>query len=269
MADGGKNRGKIAFSSADGESSGYLRRFVVSSVLILLIVMIAFGVMVGTEAGKGMIESYLTKIFGMKMEIQKARIGFPYELVIEDITSPDFESLEKPGIKIQDIRCGFGKRSFLNIHLNRCSLNLIQDTDGHWMPGVFARLGDLPVGNIADVSRLTSGFRNWWSVSVDDGTILWNSNVGTKASARGITFSVLPVDMPRNKMYFHALSVYDVVGVDGAKAHDIEIEWLAAIDDEFIELSRSEFSLPSKADNFWEVGSRKQTNMKETINDKF
>lgn len=250
MADSESRQGKLTFSSPSERGGGF-RAFVLTLLIVIVITLVFIGVAVRLETGRVMIQDYLKKKIGMPVKIQKAWIGLPYVLVLEDVETEGFGAPDVAGISIRELKVGFGLKSVFKLSIYGGSLQLVQDSESRWQPQLFARVGDLPSGNIADISRITDGYRDWLNLSVREGAIRWRSNSGANVLVSKLSFDVSRVRLPKQSMFFHELSVYNVIGADGVGFHDVERTWLASETCSYIELSRSTGNLPELAQNFW------------------
>jgi hypothetical protein len=260
MAKKDAEQGEMRISSPDDNRMGAFARFLITTLVIVVIMMTLGVVAVRLDGGREFIADWLGNKLGMEVEIGSCRIGLPYALVMNDVVSKTFKNDEDPGFSAREVVIGPGLKTFWKVKVNACRLNLTQETDDSWQPAFFARMGDLPIGNITDVSRLTERFRKSVQVEVKDGTVRWYSNlIGARPSVRGLSFEVKPARIDSEKMYYHALSVYHVVGINGEKESDIERCWLTSRESSYIELDRAGEDLSAGIASFWEqheVGSR-------------
>ena len=51
----------------------------------------------------------------------------------------------------------------------------------------------------------------------------------------------------------HHLVVYNMLGMDGVRVHDVEREWLSSDTKDYIELGRSGKPIPASGRQFWEI----------------
>ena len=269
MARKEDSEGEIRISSPDDNRMGVFGRSVITFLVLVAIALTCIFVVVRMDGGRIFISNWLSQKVGMEVDIGSAHIGLPYVLVLNNVVSKTFKTDEDPGFSAQEVRIGVTWRAGLRVVVNGGRLNLTQETDDNWQPEFFARMGDLPIGNITDVSRITERFRNRVEVRVKDGTVHWYSNViGAKPSVRGLAFEVKPARIDSEKMFYHSLSVYHVVGLNGEKGSDIERCWLASEGSSYIELDRVGDDLPAGLSAFWEeheVGSNEGTPAKKEL----
>jgi hypothetical protein len=240
MARKREKPGKIGFTSSDGGGAGTFKRFCVTSLILLIISMVFVAVAVQTNKGSDEIKKYLSKLAGEPVHFEKASIGWPYVLVLDGVESEDFDLDGEEGFRVEEARIGLRFNGDRVVKLYGCTLFLVQDADKQWVPGVFDGLGDLPLRNVADITRLTLGFRDRVRLSIEEGAIKWKSIAGVGASASKIEFEMSRIKMPRQVMYGYYLVVHNALGVDGVRSRDIKREWLASEKDDYIEIARSE-----------------------------
>jgi len=217
---------------------------------------------VRTEGGRSFIEDRVERYLGRKMSIERTRIGFPCVLVMEGMRSKDVDSGDGSGLKVQELRIGLGMRTRWVVSAHRCELNLLRRRDGSWTPEVFGRLGDLPLRNVTEISRVTSRLRKNMRLRVSESSLRWLDGSGSEmASARGISLRISPVRVPDRKMYYYHLSAYNVVGADGTRISDVDREWLAGDTKDYIEIHRSQRGIPASGQEFWEPASSQSSSV--------
>lgn len=230
-----------------------LRSFVVTS-LVVIVVLLAFGfVAVRTDGGREVIRDWLSGQVGAELEIGKARIGWPYVLVLEEVTSRDKFSDGKPLLVIQRIKLGLGYRPHLRLSIRDCRLDVVRAEDGGWRPAAFGRLGELPLKNVAELTRMTTEVRRRMSLDISGGVIRW-WDLETKPSleVRGVAFRLASVRLPTRRMFHYHLSVDTVLGAGRDPVRDIEREWLASGELDYVEIGRSGGGTPGLPQGFWE-----------------
>jgi hypothetical protein len=234
------------------EGLGLLGRLVMTVLIVAAILVATAALAVRTKGGRSFIEDRLTKQLGVETSIERARIGWPCALVLEGATSKRFSEKGGPGFAAQEVRVAVGLRPALRIWVRRCKLNLQRAAEEGWDPAGFKRVGGLPEGSIADLSRITVGLRESAELHVSDSTVRWMDEEGSVlAAANGVAFDLAPVRVPGRDMYHYALSVYDAAGLDGRRARDVRREWLASDAHVYVELQRSDPDGPGAATGFW------------------
>ena len=239
--------------SPAGDGMGRFARFVVTVLVLAAILLVTGFFAVRTDGGRSLVADRLGKLLGTAVTVEKTSIGWPYDLVLDKVVSVDYSS-DGPGLRAETVRIGCGRGWGLRVSAVRPELNLVHGSDGSWQPALFGRLGDLPVGDIAEISRITAGFRRRVTLYVRDGTIIWrDKDQKVLASAGGVSLGIAHVTLPGRRMHHYSLSVYNVLGAGGARIHDIERKWLADDATDYIELFRSGQKTSSVEGDFWEV----------------
>jgi len=244
----------MKISSPCGTTVRGLGRFLLTLVVVAAILLTTGFFAVRTRGGRSFIEDWLEKRTGMDMNIPGSRIGWPYELVLERPMSAGFRSGAAPGVKAQEVRIGLGLRTGWRVSVQGCVVSLMRGKDRSWEPQFLSVLGDLPLKNIAEISRITSGFRQSTSLRVGDSSIRWLDSEGmVKISASGVDFAVTPLRMPRRIMYHHHISICSMRGLIGTHMTDIERVWLASDERDYVEIHGAEREMPDSAKAFWEA----------------
>jgi hypothetical protein len=214
---------------------------------------------VRTENGRAFVEDRFQKWLEMDLRIGSAGLSLPCDVVARNVQSSGYSDPGKPGFKAQEIRVGYRPPKGLHVSVYKGSLNLVRLADGSWAPGYFSKMGELPKRNIAEISRITSTFREDVALEISEWRMTWSDTEGgQEAEASGITFRMTPVSVPGRQMFHYYLSVYNVQGGEGAKGHDIEREWLASDMHDYVELYRENRTLPASGEAFWEGKKRDQ-----------
>jgi hypothetical protein len=236
-----------------GGKGGLGRLLTVLLVLIVILFIAAF-VVARMEVGRDFIKGRLEKQLGLELTVGSTSLMLPFEVVIDQIESKNFDFGVKPGFKAREIRIAPRLFSPTGVSVLRGELTLMRSQDGVWAPTGFSRLGDVPLRNIAEISRVTRGFRKDVTIHVTDGSIVWLDSTELEiASASGILFDMAPVSLPEQTLYYHHLVVYNMLGVDGMRVHDVEREWLSSDTRDYIELHRSGKPIPVSGRQFWEI----------------
>lgn len=247
-------RSKMRIVEPD-DRPGKLKRFVITLLILTVLVLVTFFFVARTDGFRSLFERAVERRLGIKLTIKDVHIGLPYMIVAENVESEGGSEDQIWKMKIEELRVGLTFFAKMRVVVKRCELILLQDADGSWAPTVFSRLGDLPVGNIADISEATAGFRKRIELEITDSSITWLPHDAEKAVARGVFFSVQPVKMPTGRMYYHTLRVYNVLAVDAQSGrtmvHNIEREWLADTRTLYVG-TRKSGDIPPGAEAFWD-----------------
>ena len=244
--------GKLRISSAGG--LGRLGRLALTLLVVLGILMVTGYFAAGTEGGKAFIRDHLAKRLGMEISVGAASIGWPYDLVVTDIESDGYGE-DNPGFRCRELRFGLGRRPLYRVSMSGPELVLVKDADERWMPSRFAALGNLASGNVLQISRITEATREQVALTVENGSVRWFGGLAgvPVAVAKGITFSLAPVDIPGRRMYHYYLSVDSALDGSGTRALGVQREWLASEMIEYLEISAAGGEFDGAQQLFWEV----------------
>ena len=237
-------RGKIEISTEGPRPMSPLNRFLLTAGGVAGIVLVTGYFAVRTDGGRSFIEERLEKRLGMPVTIRETSVGWPYDLVMEDVATTG--GADAGAFRVQTLRVGWRIGAGVRIAMDRPELDLVRNVEGGWVPARFAKLGELPQQGIRDISRLTAGFRKKTVLKLRDGRIRWTNAEGiTLADAEGVRLDIAPIRLPSRRMIHHALGVYSGMGVDGLRFHDLEREWLADEMNPYVEIRGSKQREPA------------------------
>jgi hypothetical protein len=231
-----------------GVHRGAFSRFLITTAVLAAILLIAGWFAARSEGGRELIESQLAKRLGMPVAIERTRIGWPYELVLENLRTPGFEAAGSAGFSAAEVRIGLGIRRW-KLRLRQVIVRVMDEGDGQWAPGCLGRLGDLRDMRARDIVRATDGIRDRVSIRLTDSALGWLDAEGNEvASARDVNFRMLPVRIEKRRLHYFALDVYRATGVALGATRDMHWEWLTTQELEYIELSRGSQALREEAE---------------------
>lgn len=240
--------------TGEAKKKGCLLRLVFWVFFLAVMTLAAAIVWVNTGSGRQVVEDRLEKWIGVPLTVEHASFGLPFDLVMKNVESESFATAGEPGFRAEELRIGARLPSRLSVSVHKGVLNLVRGSDGSWAPARFSAIGELPSHALADLSRITSGLRESMSLSVNEGAISWMDSEGQETlSAGGVAFQLVPIAVPRRRMYYYYVSLHTLTAADGSRAHDVEREWLASDTHEYLELYRSSRSVPESLKEFWET----------------
>lgn len=220
-----------------GGGGGCLTRFVVTALIVVIVLLVTGVFLVRTEGGRSLIEEHISKRMGTDVKVAQARIGWPYELVLKNVTSAPVAGHEKAGFAAREVRIGLGLATRWRIDASRFEVDLVKGEDSTWRPICMARLGVLPWEGAEEISRLTEDARDRVRLRLDDGVIRWHAETeGVIAAAERVRFEMTPVRVRRRRLYYYYLDIYSWMAPNGARVHDTEREWLATDTSDYVEL---------------------------------
>lgn len=229
-------------SNGEGKRGIIMRTFA-TLVVLTIVLMITFFFIVRTDGAREFIEKRLSKRLGISVEIEKARIGFPYVLVIENMRTSDFGVAGAAGISAEEIRIG---RRLLTwtLGLQNCILRVKQDVDGAWNPPVCAKIGNWLGSGVEQLTSLTMRFRDNVSIDLVDGEISWLAEDGSEVAVlREVGFSLRSVKVEDRILYYYLMTVYSAEGTPYSGSHDMKREWIATEAIDYIEIAGSDRSV--------------------------
>lgn len=213
-----------------GGGIGGVGRFLVTVLIISIVLLVTVFFAVRTRGGHEFIEERLEKELGLKISVERMRIGWPYALVLEELCTEGFEAEgDTPGFAAQEVRLGFALRSRYRIFIRRGHLRLVEGSAKVWTPTCLARLGELPYGDLADLTRMIPLAGGRVTFELNGGRAEWfDAAKNILASAHGVNYCVTPVRVPGRQMQHHILSLYSMTRPSGARMSDVAREWLAS-----------------------------------------
>jgi hypothetical protein len=213
-------------------------RFLATVLIILIVLLVTVFFAVRTRGGHEFIEERIEKHLGVEIDAERMRIGWPYALVLEDMRTDGFdEEGDMPGFAAQEVRVGPSLRARYRIFIRRGHLRLVETESRLWDPAFFARLGELPYGDLADVTRMLPLAAGRVEFELSGGRVEWfDRSNSILASAHGINYRVTPVRVPGRTMQHHSLSLYSMTRPNGARMSDVSREWLSSDTIEHVEL---------------------------------
>ena len=248
------SQGGMRVVTEGGTLGRSLRNFFLTLLVVVVLVTVAVCLGVRTEGGRQFITDGLSSRLGTDVRVAETRIGWPCALVMEGVVSVAEIGEGEPLFQAGEIRVAPGLRTLWRVAVRRCVLNLVLSDEGTWAPPAFARLGDLPLASIAELSRVTAAVRRRVRLDVSESSIRWlNSRHVPMATAGGISFRMAPLRLPERQMFHYRLAVYHVMGPNGARVHDVEREWLASEGRDYVEIGRAGRETPALGRGFWEA----------------
>jgi hypothetical protein len=229
---------------------GPLGRFVITVLVLVVIVLGAVFFAVRTDGGRAFVEDRLANRLGMPLSIGRARIGWPYRLVLEQVETEGFGE-EAPGFRVQDVRLGLGWRLHPRLTVRRAVVQMVRSRDDRWTPEALTRLGEAPFRTLRDLSRAVDVLGRHTELHVTESGVRWLDATGYEmASANGLSYHLQSARVPGRRARHHALTVYHAVAPGGQRVHDVEREWLATEERPYIELAATGATAP-EAGAFW------------------
>jgi hypothetical protein len=221
-------------------------------LLLIVLILLIFGLLAArTEGFRNYMEGELNDRTGEKLTLGKTHIGWPYDLVLNDIRSSGSNTSSHGLLSIKEARLGFGWDLSWRIEVSGCRVSLWQGSDGGWEPRVIAALG--PLNSVEGVSELSADFTRRIYLRVHDSTVEWIEKDGRKvAYADGIDMLVTPIVVPNRKLCHYQLSVRDVLRRNGGRLRDVEREWIATETRPYVEIQyRADWGKSPDTNDLW------------------
>jgi hypothetical protein len=237
----------VKISSEDGSRSGCLGGCLLTTIVIVIAVLVTGVLVARTDGARSFVEKWLSERLGTEVTVERSRIGPPYTLMLDGVSSRGYNAGDKPGFAADKVHLGLGLRPLLRVFVEGCRLTLRDEGDGVWHPAVFASLGALPDRSVPEISRVTAGFRKRVALDVEHAALTWLGPDGVPRHViAGVDFSVAPAAIPGRDMYYHRLVVRGWRRTGGSKMPPTECEWLASEQQRYVELHRSEDFAPAR-----------------------
>jgi len=230
----------MRISSEDRPRMNAFGRFLVTVLILVIILGVTLLIAVRTTGARQFISGSLEKRTGAEWTIGSAKIGWPYDLVLEDLATKDTAPTGDPFVRIREFRVGW-RGTTCRISLLRCTVNLVKRPLGDWKPEFLARVGALRGKDAEEITRLTERFRKRTRLTVSDSSVRWLRGTGDFVeTANGVSFKVIPLKAGGRRLFYYRLAADAVIGGDGVLlTHDVEREWLATEDRDYLEIGRS------------------------------
>lgn len=206
-----------------------------------------------TEGGLGVVRKHLSELLSDPVNVERASLVFPLTLRLEGVQSADYVQ-GTAGFRVSVVRVRPGWRPRWQLALEAPEVNLHPAGGGGWRPAALSVMGDLPAGDVQDLSALCAGWRSRWRLGISGGHLRWFTIGGAPlADVQGLSFLVAPVKFPDRLLHVHRLVIERVNdGGDDVLSH-VELEWLADDTGRFVELTRSPGVPPADGAGFWSV----------------
>ena len=226
---------KRKFTVADPSSSGRIKSFFITIIVIAVIVLAAVAVGVRTEFFKEWFVDYLEKQYGNEVDftVGKISIGFPYNFVVKELQAKGSEPDSRVAFYVKRFESplyAFRTKTYI---FEKVDLSLQQNGEGVWSPGVVAKLGDL--NQLESISVITRGIRDDLSIEIKNGSISWLGRDGqTERQADGIQFYMAPHDINGRDLTYYELKARLLSG--SRSSGFVDEAWLATDEIDMITL---------------------------------
>ena len=232
------------------------RRSVLGGLLLTLLlaalILLVFGIFAArTEGCRAYVEEAIQQRTGTRFLVGKTMIGWPYDLVLENVRLERAPKASDAGLTVREMRLGVRPDLQWHLALTGCNLALQKDSDGLWQPAFAGALGS--PADIARVSALAVHLPARVCLEVQDGTVEWLEPKGTRtAFAKGVRLWVTPIALSGRSMFHWRLMADEVLRAGGGRIYDIEREWLYTEKKPYLEIDyRADWKKASDERDFW------------------
>ena len=247
MADGAKPDGK----PGGGRRGGFLGGLI-STLLVVAVILLAFGFFAARTAGfRDYAQDAIEKLTGARFVAGDSRIGWPYDLVLENVRLRDNGAAGEGGLEIRELRIGLCLDLTRRVEIVAPVLRMERSADGNWKPDLAAPLGAL--SRLGQVSELVSQQDENVLVKITRGQIDWTDERGGRLSAaHDFDLTITPLRVGERRMWHFLLSAREIAAPGGAPRQNVRWEWLATAGRNYIEIdAQAAHELPGPADTLW------------------
>ena len=234
---------------APQKRSGF--KAIVGTLLVIVLILLVFSFFAArTDGFRSYLENEVQKRTGIRLLIGKTRIGWPYDLVMENVKL-DSGAAGAGELTIQEASIGLAFDLSPRVMLRGCHLSLVEASAGEWQPEVVSALG--PLQRIGQVADLVAGVGREFSLEVRESDVRWSSAGSNAVSeVRGLTLLILPKSLPRREVYCFYLTAQEVLRPGGSRIRAVEREWLSTTGKPYIEISyRADWGAAPDAADLW------------------
>ena len=238
-------------AAPEGSKSNPLKA-VIGTLLIIAAILLVFGFFAArTEGFKNYLQDQIQKRTGQRFDIGDTRIGWPYDLVLQDVKYRDPHADAKGTLTMKEVRVGISLDLTWRIGVTGADLTLVESTEGQWTPALLAALG--PIKRMGEVSEITSDLQTQVLLDVEDSTIQWINRKGERTgTAKGLGFVMTLLHPPNRTLCYFRLTAREVVRANDGRIHDVDREWVCTVSKPYIEIeSRADWGRDPDAGDLW------------------
>jgi hypothetical protein len=225
-------------------------------LLVVVVILLVFAYCAArTDGFREYVEEQVQKRTGFKVSIEKTRVGWPYDLILDHVASDRGDSRRPGAFSVREARLGLSPGG-LRITLTGGQLSMARTAAGEWEPNVLRGFG--PASSAADLTAVMADFSRRVRLVVRDGTIEWRDEGGKRtAAAEGIEYTQTPLDAPGRRLYHFRLSARSVLRTNAWQIRGVEREWLATESQPYIEVRYdADWGVAPDAPDFWSRAPR-------------
>ncbi len=205
--------------------------------LLALLILAVFGILaVRTDGARHFIESHLQRRSGLAVTVGATRIGWPYDLVLEDMTLSETDpgivtaGTVRPLLALDELRIGWRARRGATVRARGGTITLRSGADRRPLPARWAALAD-----IEDPDAIAA----WVAAMLGDAVVfeceqmalVWMSaDEQVVTTAENVRLLTMPLRVPRRSWRFFELSADQWRRADGSWVSGLWHEWLVSSD---------------------------------------
>ncbi len=201
-------------------------------LLISLILLLAVGWLAArTDGFRGLLESRLGQRLGVDIRLGAARLVWPYDLLLENISTAN----GGPGMwRIKRLRAGLRWDGSPRVLVEGAEASFRRVGDS-WSPAPLAGLGGLQ--DLSEVHALFADELRRWHLDVKDSAIWWAPEDGAPLSlVEGLTFRTTRIRALSRPMRYYELAVRALQRGDGRRCRQFHREWIAVEGHPYVEI---------------------------------
>jgi hypothetical protein len=210
---------------AEQDRSGLPLRNWIFFILFMSAIILVFGLLVVRTAGFREIVSVKNEEWTQtRIGIRGSHIGWPYDIVLTDVTFPAKAEGGNAALFIPEVRAGWRPRRGLQIRFVAPHVRLVQSVPGVYVPEELARIGDLR--NAGDLSEWLAALDGRATLHIEQASLEVVTAAGEPVRRLdGVGLTVTPVLLPGRSGAHYRLSAGPMAGAEGT-FRKLDQEWL-------------------------------------------
>lgn len=211
--------------------------------LVALILVAGFGVFgARTDSARRLFENRLQRRTGLTAAVSSSRIGWPYDVVLENVTLsepivlPDGADGERPVLRLEALRLGWRFHRGSAIVVRGADVTLYTDRAGRTHPPQWA-----PWTDVEDAGAVAAWVTRWFGdgtrVTIEGASIA-SRDAGnrTLTAVRNLRLWSAPLRVPDRSWRYFSMTADHVQRADGQTLTGLHQEWLVSAESSLIQL---------------------------------
>ncbi len=231
--------------------------------LLALALLAGFGVLAArTDGVRQLIVDRLQRRTGLTATVSSSRIGWPYDLVLENVTlsgkpkSSGSADAERLVLRLEELRLGRRLRRGMTVMVRGADVTLYTDDDGRTFPSPWAVLTDIE-DTRALAAWVTRLFGDASRVEFKQVGIEWHdAEKRILTATRNLGLLSVPLRVPNRAWRYFSMSADYVQRAEGHVLAGLQQEWLVASDSSLIQLGycvAGEYPVPEELEQNAEI----------------